>query len=624
MKKYLILFSLFFWGWSSAQTDLYVGPNSYVYSNDVVLYVEDAIQLEEPTSYIYLRGDAQLIQNNDVKNQDIGQLSIYQESTTEIYEYNYWCSPVGVGIDGILNANVPFDVTNVYDPADEFDASNVLSTPFPFTTANDATLTERSSRWIYKMQEAEGYNGWVHVGQTGNVPAGYGFTMKGVPTPPPPGTPNNTIDLRGRPNNGTMTIAVNYDGTDNEPLSEPNNQVSTLTGNPYPSAIDLKLFFVNSINNQNNLDGNIYFWEQQAVGSHNLQAYEGGYALYTPGNLGDLFDNGSYAVGVFQTYNGDAGGNGDNNGLSPDFATNSQRRYAAVGQGFLVNSDVGGSGGNGELLNSMRLFFPEDSSPMGTGSVFRNPEEELPEVIAMSHNGLDYMDIINNPTIIPEVRIHTKINDLYFRESLIAFREGTDLSYNKFTDARTGSLLNSDAYMRADDHNVIIKSIAYDLESRIPFCLQADGDNIPFNIKVFSVTDVDDIEVFVYDNITDSYTDIRNGEFNIALSEGEYCNRFEITFLNQDTLNNDEIALNDFMVFQDNNLSQLSILNPNGLDINEVQLIDVNGKVIFKANILEIKNEYHFSTKSLSVGVYLATVSFTDRKGLSKKIIVNN
>ena len=609
----------------SVGQDLYVADGDYLYAKDVLLFVNNDIRLETATSNLYLRGDAQLLQNNDIKNSDIGELSVYQEQTTAIYEYNFWCSPVGVGVDGTVNANVPFDSSNIHDPADESDLTNVNSTAYLFTTAYDATPTELSSYWLFSMQEAEGYNGWIQIGTTGTVNPGYGFTLKGYPSPPPPASPTpNTLDFRGRPNNGTMTIGVNFDGTDDEPLSEPNDQVSTLAGNPYPSALDLKLLFSNSVNNQTILDGNIYYWEQQAVGSHNLQAYEGGYATYTPGDLSNTLDNGTYAAAVFQTYDADGGANGDNNGTSPNFATNNQRRYAAIGQGFVVNSDIGGSGGDLELNNSMRLYLAEDSSTTGNGSVFRNAEGQDDAVVAMSHNGVDYMSFINDPLVIPEIRIHTHINDLYYRENVIAFRDNSNLEYNKFTDAINRSLLENDTYLLAENTPVIIKSVAFDPTVRIPLGIQAEGNNSSFEISANQIIGLsDDIEIYLFDAEYQTYTDIKDGSFIISLPEGNHDDRFEITFMDSDLLNTVEVNLNDLQVFQNKDRSELNILNPNQLALDQVQLFDINGKMIFSYD-LDIRETYVFSTANLSDGVYIVSLGISGGNDLHKKIIITN
>lgn len=619
---YSFLIVVFITSFTTAQTDLYVDDNSFVYSRDVVLFVNDGIRLETPTSNLYLRGDAQLLQNTDTKNSDAGELSIYQEQTKGIFEYNYWCSPVGVGVDGTTRANLAFNGSNIHDPIDHTDLTNVNSNAFAFTTAYNATATELSYYWMFTLESAGGYNGWAQIFNLWNARPGYGFTLKGSPIA------NNVLDFRGRANNGDITFNCLFNGTDADPLSGLDDQVQTLTGNPYPSALDLKLIFVNVANNQTRLDGNIYFWEQKNTSSHYLQIYEGGYAVYAPGNLADLNDNGTYTRATFGNFDGSGGDIGSTSGLSPNYATNNSRRFAAIGQGFVVNSvDNAGAAGGGviTLNNSMRLYLAEDSAPLGNGSVFGRLNSQGEEVIAMSHNGLDYSDIINNPTIIPEIRIHTKVNDTFYKENVIAFRDNTDLSYNKFCDGKSIADLSDDIYFLADNHKLAIKSLTYDEYARIPLVLKASTQASTFSVTINELTHVDDtVNVYVFDSQENTYTNIKNGTFDISLAEGLYDDRFEVTFTNEETLSNEEVTISDFIVFQDNNNSQLTVKNPNNININSVTLFDVSGKQVFNAIDLDSQDTYRFSTKNFSDGVYVTVIGLENSDTLSKKLIIKN
>jgi hypothetical protein len=67
----------------------------------------------------------------------------------------------------------------------------------------------------------------------------------------------------------------------------------TLTGNPYPSAIDLPAF----LNAELNCTGVAYFWEQdKMVNSHYIADYRGGYATYSGSNI--------YVPAIFYSYDG--------------------------------------------------------------------------------------------------------------------------------------------------------------------------------------------------------------------------------------------------------------------------------------------------------------------------------
>jgi len=620
--------------------DLYVDNNSYLYARDVVLFVNNDIRLETATSNIYMRGDAQLVQNTDIKNSDAGELSIYQNQTTGIYEYNFWCSPVGVSTDGIVNTNVDFDGTNIHDPADDVDLTNVTSTPYGFIdNSYNGTATQLATFWIFTLVSAGGYADWSQELNTGNIPSGYGFTLKGSPNI------NNVLDLRGRPNNGDIPVECIFTGVDSDPLSGTTTQVETLTGNPYPSALDLKLFLTDGFgtasptgtNNRIVLNGEVFFWEQKNVNSHNLNDYEGGYSVYTPGDPTDLTDNGSYATAPFENYNLDGSTNGTTTGTTQNFTANNARRFAAVGQGFIVSSfDNGGAPGGGIAVfnNAMRLYLAEDSTTGGNGSVFakntseeKNNEDQKPEILAMSHNGINYKDIINNPTTIPEIRIHTKINNTFYRESVIAFREGTpnNNTYNRFFDGRNyEGELTRDAYLLSEDKELVIKSIKYSEDTKIPLGLKTNRDNTSFEVKIFDLRAIpENISIYIYDKLNDSYTDLRNTTFSINLDEGMHNERFEITFSKQSTLSTDVYNISDFKIFENVKRSQLEIINTNRLEMHNVKLYDVSGKVVLEKTIFNTARKITIPTKSLNSGMYVVSLKLSDNQTLSKKIIIS-
>ena len=626
----------------SAQ-DLYVSPNSYMFVQDEVVFVNDDVRLEDTNSNIYLRDGAQLVQNTDIKNSDIGELSVYQEQTTGVYEYNYWCSPVGVS-DAVMNTNVNFDVTNLHKPTAPATFSDVSTATYGVSPYGyESTASQIKTYWLWQMQSGGGYVDWNHVTNTGNVATGFGFTLKGSPTA------NNTIDFRGRPNNGTLTIPCSFSGTDSDVNSGLDDQVETLTGNPYPSAMDLKRFLMHPTNKPL-LDSGIYFWQQKVVGTHYLESYEGGYAVYTPGAIvpdGDYnnplhanwADNGTYANVSFSAYNNAGNQMGNSGGSSADYSGNNERRYAAIGQGFMIRSfDNGGAaaGGNAIIENSMRLYFKEDSTTGGNGSVFgktteNNNLEAQSNIVAMSHNGIDYQNIINNPTTIPEIRIHTHINDTYYRETVLAFRNNTDLTYNKFCDGKSPLVLDSDAYFIANEKKLVIKSIEYDIDTRLPFGLNADNETNTYSVTINALNNVsDNVEVFVHDKEEGTYTDIRNGAFEITLAQGEYDNRFEIVFkdasqeANEDLLVVETEVINSFDVFQNNTNNQLVIKNPKSHIVKSFTMYDVTGKLIYNKHNLGNETEYTFPTNTLSTGTYITKVTTDQNFEITKKVIVNN
>ena len=111
----------------------------------------------------------------------------------------------------------------------------------------------------------------------------------------------------------------------------------------------------------------------------------------------------------------------------------------------------------------------------------------------------------------------------------------------------------------------------------------------------------------------------------MSLPAGDYSSRFEITFKNNEqVLSVIENELNDFNIYQNNNVQTLNILNPNRLDVSNVALYDVTGKQIFKSLEMNTKQRFEVSTSNLSDGVYIVKVDFESGASTSKKLVIGN
>ena len=626
MKKItlpLIVFLTFSFG-LMAQTSMKVNSGTFIYAQNVPVYAHAGLQLEGTDSFFYLRDGAQFIQNLDVKNNDDGVLSIYQEQTTNAFAYSYWCPPVGLPQDGLTRGNGVF-ATNarMFNP-NSAALNETNSTIYTLESAWQPTAaTTISEGWLWQMQSGGGYNDWAEAA-TSTVNPGLGFTMKGSTIT------NRVIDFRGRPNTGTFSIPCVFSGTDSDTDSGLDNQVETLTGNPYPSAMDVKRFLANATN-QTVLNGNVYYWEQAQNNTHYLEAYEGGYGVYAPGNLADMNDNGTYVAPTYTKYNDEGGNVGGSFGTGSDFSTNNQRRYAAPGQGFMIRSaDAGGAaaGGNAVIDNSMRLYLKEDSSTTGNGSIFKsaNANEEENTVVAMSHNGLDYGNILKHPTIIPEIRFNIDINDQYIRQAVAAMRSNSNHAiYDKFSDGISAMVMKSDFYIDVEQNKLLIKSFQYDIDANIPFVLVGEKPSNTYSIKVNEMNNVPEgINVFVHDKELGTYTDIKTGSFDIVLPEGTHKGRFEFVFKDGSKLDNTimELSSGELDVIHNNTSSSLMVKNPNELDIATITMHDVRGRLIFNKTNVGNNTEYTFPTGELSSGLYVIKVNTVTNRTLDKKVIV--
>ena len=329
---------------------LSVSSGSYIYVNDQYVTVTQEVNLASNAN-IYLRNESQLLQKSVASsaNTGLGSLSAFQEGTSNNFGYNYWCSPVGEPSASVGNSN--FGITLLKRPTGLISfGGETITTGQNGSTTN--TALNISSRWIYTLTTANQYSSWNPKGSATTIGAGQGFTMKGVS-----GTDNTTVlsvqnnpgnnqryDFRGKPNDGTIFIPVGNSVAGGTGYTE-----STLTGNPYPSAINLNWFLLENsgyivdyvtgtytLSNTPIINGTAYFWEhQKPATSHVLTSYVGGYGTYVPNNP-SANSPGTYTSATWDTFNSDGSPNttGGSSGL------NYKRMFSPVGQGFVIKGAV--------------------------------------------------------------------------------------------------------------------------------------------------------------------------------------------------------------------------------------------------------------------------------------------
>lgn len=580
-------------------SQIYIGSSTPVYVKNQVLFVNQNINLAA-NSNLYLRNLSQLLQGTTgtSANTGTGTISVYQEGTTDNYEYNYWCSPVGLNTSSTGNNN--FGITLLNRPT-----TSITSTPatmLPMSnydgTANPLAI---APYWIYKLTNANNYSQWSQVGSASTIAPGQGFTMKGTSgtdaTDPegsgannPGGTGAQRYDFRGKPNDGNITVTV---GASN---------AATLTGNPYPSALHLNAFLLDPLNNA--CTGIAYFWEQdKTTNSHLLSAYRGGYGSYSPGSLGS---NGIYVPPTFNSYKQD----GTVNTTGSTTGTAMQRKYSPIGQGFLIN---GAANGTVTFRNSYRFFYKEGGAlsqfgkPAKTDKTEQNTtgeEEEIPEI--------------------PHIKINTIINNQFTRQLALAFLpEATD-GIDKGIDAANMDLnIPNDVGFWLEQTNFVIQGINFDVSKKIPLLVKA-AENSTLKFSAPIIVNFDSSQnIYIYDELDSSYHDIKNGTYEVTITPGVYTDRFKISFTNQTLGIGEEIKTN-FFIMQDNKNQFLKASNPDLKNLKSFKLYDITGRIVLSKDNLGTDQNYNFSTSGLSDGVYIATFITFENEKINQKIIISN
>ena len=123
------------------------------------------------------------------------------------------------------------------------------------------------------------------------------------------------------------------------------------------------------------------------------------------------------------------------------------------------------------------------------------------------------------------------------RQIGISFKDGNTNNFEVGYDSYLFDQSTTDFYWKftnSEDKLVIAGVGAINSELQIPVEIEMgyDGDII-IGIDEFNITDYN---IFIYDNILDSYYDITEEKTNISLIKGTYENRFFITFSEKNVL----------------------------------------------------------------------------------------
>ncbi len=588
MFKQIFILLLISFNFSYGQ--LSVRNDAFVFVTDEIVFVEDDINLNEAESTIYLRNEAQIIQGaGTTGNTGIGALSVYQNGNVGAHEYNYWCSPVGNKSPSSVNN--PFGVTllnDVVNLTNSTPAKASVNLPNLNGTSNPLSI---EPYWIWKFIAADEYADWIYVGDNTSINSGEGFSMKGTS-----GSANNQLyDFRGKPNKGTMAINV-----------LPNQ--FTLVGNPYPSALDA-LAYIHDPENAAVINGTLYYWEQDLnVNSHLIREYDGGYATYTISADGTLV---TALPATFSTYDDNGviagAGNGTPSGKEP-------KRYIPIGQGFMVEGIATGAV---KAKNEHRVYVKETN----TNSEFFKTTKDT-KAKSIKTNAFPLV-----PNNIKRFRLNIDFNNTYTRQLLENFSDSATAGFDYGMESTTNAndVLSSDAYFSNETLIYRAQALVFNEDLKIPLVIKTDN-KMPVRVRVADIQNIASfLPIYLHDKTNNTYTNLKNIDFNTNLDPGNYYDRFEITFKKPSTLNIENIAtFDDFKILQNNKIAELTIINTKKLDVKSFTLIDVTGKQVLNTILNSNKTKQQYSTKTLSNGLYLVKISLMDNQTISKKIIIGN
>ncbi|HNP32261.1 MAG TPA: choice-of-anchor D domain-containing protein [Flavobacterium sp.] len=529
---------------------------------------------------IDLVGKSQLVQttNSDLDVTSAGSLERDQQGQSNKYNYNYWSSPVS----SINNTTINHGFTVAGVMKDGTDPNNIQN--IQWTTGINATPTTPitlSSYWIFKFQNSSNsYANWSSVGQNGALLPGQGFTLKGSGA----ATADQNYTFVGKPNNGTITSTVG-----------PNNL--NLCGNPYPSAIDADKFIDD---NATSLTGTLYIWQHYSTNtSHTTIQYQGGYATYTKtGGTAPVAPAGVSGLGS---------------------SSKTPKRFIPVGQGFFVTGSA--TGGTITFNNAQRLFIKEDDAT-NSYTMFKSTNPTVESNPAMNNAEDSFVE-----EQFMKLRLGYNSTDNLHRQTLLGFmNQHATSGYDNGYDGISLEALSNDMYFINGSYKLNIDGDGYFNANNIyPLGVKnATSGNVTFVVDGKENFDPNQ-EIYIYDNVTNTYNSIKSQSYQVNLPAGTYENRFSLTFKNTSALGTDEneetshgIVLthtqSDNMINIKNELQEVSVksvmlFNLLGQNVNSWQIDDQN------------QAEIHLPVSGLATGTYIVKV-VTDNGEITKKILI--
>ncbi|TBX70432.1 choice-of-anchor D domain-containing protein [Flavobacterium silvisoli] len=530
---------------------------------------------------IDLKGKSQLVQTaeSDLEPTSSGYIERDQQGQTNKFNYNYWSSPVssinnssinnGYTVAGVMKDGT--DVDNIQDLLWTSDLNSIATTPI--------TL---SSYWIFKYQNLNNnYYNWEAVGPNGSLLPGQGYTLKGSNAL----TPTQNYTFVGKPNNGTITSTVSA-----------NNLI--LCGNPYASAIDANAFITD---NSTATTGTLYFWEHYSTNSsHVTVQYQGGYATRSlVGGTPPVAPAGISGLGS---------------------SSKTPGRFIPVGSGFFVSGSA--TGGTITFNNSQRLFVKEEDSQSNTLFRTANP------TVSKKSKTFDNSEDVYVEDDFMKLRLGFTSSDNMHRQILIGFMNekatsGIDVGY----DAVSLENLSNDMYFINGTAKLNIQGEGYFNHANIyPLGVKnATAGNVTFAIdgkENFPQSQ----KVFIYDNVTKKYNNIKSEPFTIALPAGTIEDRFSLRFKNGNGNGNGNQNRMEHAITVSNISDTKTITITNGMpeiEVKSVLLYNMIGQQVAAWDVeQQDQTNIELSTSGLTTGAYIVK-AITDDGEINKKILVN-
>ncbi len=412
---------------------------------------------------------------------------------------------------------------------------------------NQATTTGTGTPWnrFYVYNEANDYfvtsiANDITLSSTSLFQPSRGYAIRGknsFPTTVTSTTEKSEFTFTGVPQNGNISSYI---------LKWTNGTHGyNMVGNPYPSNINFEDFYAL---NSSNIFETVYFWTN---------------------NDGKILQQQSsnYSGNNYATLNG-AGG------ISATYYGNAKKKPTgsiSVGQGFIIQSRPKGK--------NQPLIFNNSIRTSDEANYYNKTASQKDRFWLEFKSPYD----INNEILIG-----------YFADATDNF----DTNY----DTELLSIGNDSFWSILDNKKLGIQAKQYPLSQedkvKLGFKASAEGNYI------IGMTDKEGLfnsgqQVLIKDYYLNKTIDITNQAYTFYTSSGQYEDRFEIIYKNQETLSADDTSKKGILIYKD---TQNFIINADE-NLDEVSLYDFVGRLIYSTK--NSKKQVLIDKTNLAEGVYV-------------------
>ena len=565
----------------SSTGSLTIADNTYVeVENNLTVGASGSIDVQPYGAFVQNDDSSHVINNGTMS---VDKITAPMDAW---YEYTYWSSPVeGETFENAINQSEPsrryiFSGQNFLDATAEVNNDGA-------TDPGQDDIDDDGDAWQWVSGSTEMIAG-----------VGYATTMGedffiGPPMSPLPYEFRFTFT--GDFNNGEYIVPIYR----NDSELDDNNW--NMIGNPYPSAIDVDLFFnVNVIDIPTGnppmpptgaIDGTIYLWSQNTPPS----------ALANGSNALNFSDS-DYAVinGASETAGGD--------GILPE-------RFIPSGQAFFVSMS------NDAVANL------ETGTVHTSDVIFRNNMR----VANTTANSQFFKNTNSKGNAKPnKLWINLTSNQGAFNQTAIAYVEGATNNFDgTYFDAPKPSAIVTAAILYT---NIDGSNKKFTIQGKAEHSINQDeiislGFKTNTDVSTLLTLSIDHLEgdfltgntIYLKDNLLNTLHDLSASNYTFTSDVGEFNTRFEIVFSANALSVNDIAADANALKISELQDDQVQFSTSNNLSIKSVRIYDLLGRQLY--NLRGNRSIEVYNLSNLSSAVFIAKIELSNGAIITKKAI---